>query len=341
MERFLGKLVLNDISNSRGVTIIPAQTVIDRDAVRLMINHKISMESIAVALDIPEVPISSPELAARKLTDETVEISKELFESIKSSRKIPLMEIRKDVLPAIHSLSKNPNLFELFETVKAKDDYTYQHNVGVGILATLIGRWMGLNDLELSMLSLAAVLHDVGKVKIPKEILNKPGKLTTEEFQEIKKHTIYGYEMLKETKGLNIRIANVALQHHERNDGTGYPLGLKKEQLDPFSSIVAVADIFHAMSSKRPYHEPIPFYEIVSQMRQGKFGELDPQIVSVFIENIMKRLIGEQVVLTDGRKGEVVYLNPQCIEQPLIKVEDEFFDLSKEKELQIQEIIVG
>ena len=99
-----------------------------------------------------------------------------------------------------------------------------------------------------------------------------------------------------------------------------------------------MADIFHAMSSKRPYHNPIPFYEIVSQMRKGKFGELDPYVVSVFLENIVKKMVGENVILTDGRIGEVVYLNPHDIETPLVKVDDEFIDLSKYSELHIMEI---
>jgi HD-GYP domain-containing protein (c-di-GMP phosphodiesterase class II) len=248
-------------------------------------------------------------------------------------------EIRNEVLPAILQLSKNKDIFELFEAVKAKDDYVYQHNVGVGVISTLIGRWMNLDDSELSILSLAATLHDVGKIKLPLEVLNKPGKLNEIEFQLIKKHTIFGYELLKGTTGLSLRIARVALQHHEREDGNGYPLGLKKENIDLFSSIVAVADIFHAMSSKRPYHEPLSFHEIVNQMTDGKFGVLNPQIISVFIENLMKRLVGKQVLLTDGREGEVVYINPHNIETPLIKLADYFLDLSQERDVHIKSII--
>lgn len=333
MDNLIGKKLKSDVINTYGVTIIPAHTVINSDSIRLLLSHKIDINSLFLTA---EVEINDP----YPLVQQVVAKSKLLFESIIESRKVPLLEIRNEVIPSIQDISNNENLFELFEAIKAKDDYTYQHNIGVGVLSTLIGRWMNLSESELSILSLGAVLHDIGKVKIPKEILNKPGKLTKEEFDLMKKHTIFGYEMLKETTGLNQRIAFIALQHHERDDGKGYPLGLVKGKIDMLSSIVAVADIFHAMSSKRPYHDPIPFYEIVNQMRQEKFGQLNPHIVSIFLENIMKRLIGERVMLTDGQMGEVVYLNPHSVEKPLILIDETFYDLSKEKDLQIQSIVV-
>ncbi|BBI35150.1 HD-GYP domain-containing protein [Cohnella abietis] len=335
MEQLIGRKVMNDIINNYGVTIIPAQSILNSESIKLIINHKIESDSIILSTE------KKSDVETNDIIEKTVNRSRELLTSISSTRKIPLMEIRREILPAIQTVSKNTELYELFEFVKAKDDYTYQHNIGVGIIATLIGQWMNLDETELAILSLAATLHDVGKVKIPTDILNKPGKLTAEEFQLVKKHTVFGYEMLKETTGISQRVANVALQHHERDDGNGYPLGLKKGNIDTFSSIVAVADIFHAMSSKRPYHDPIPFQEIISQMRQGKFGELNPQIVSVFLDNIMKRLVGKQVVLTDGRVGEVIYLNPHSIETPLIKVADQFLDLSHERSIQIKDIIIS
>ncbi|WP_282937604.1 HD-GYP domain-containing protein [Paenibacillus sp. RC67] len=334
-HHLMGKKVKNDIINAFGVTVLPAQTVINHEAVTVLMNHRIPFDSIAIDLTEPDHDTDFD-----ILVKQTVAVSKELIESIKSTRKIPVIEIRKEILPIIHDVSAQDNIFQLIELVRAKDDYTYQHNIGVGILSTRIGRWMNLSEPELANLSLAATLHDIGKVKIPDEILNKPGKLTDAEYELVKKHTIFGYEMLRETQGISHRIALVALQHHEREDGNGYPLGLKKPKIDLLSSIVSVADIFHAMSSKRPYHEPLPFYEIVSQMQRGKFGELDPRIILLFVENTIQRLIGKQVVLTDGRVGEVVYLNPHHMEAPLVRVEDDFIDLSRERSLQIQEILV-
>ncbi|WP_246168472.1 HD-GYP domain-containing protein [Paenibacillus antarcticus] len=332
MDSLLGRTIKNDITNAHGVSLIPALTKIQDDHIKFLRNHIIDPISISFISDNKKISDNS--------IKKVVNTSKTIFHSIEASGKIPLMEIRKGILPFVQEAANNTNIFQLFDVVKATDEYTYQHNIGVGIISTLIGRWLHLSESEISILSLAATLHDVGKVKVPIEILNKPGKLTNDEFAVIKKHTIYGYEIMKETVGLNQRIPLVALQHHERNDGKGYPLGLKGDKVDYFSKIVAVADIFHAMSSKRPYHDPIPFHEIVSQMRRGIFGELDPIIVSVFLDNIMKRMVGENVVLTDGRMGEVVSLNPHNIETPLIKVDDEFIDLSKRNDIQIRVISI-
>lgn len=332
MDRYLGKKVKNDITNLYGMVLISAGTQLLNQHIELLKNHDIDPLSMIL--------VSDAEDAYKHSVDKAVQTSEELFQSIGKSQKIPLIEIQEEILPVIQYVSGHSNIFRLFQVVRATDEYTYQHNIGVGILSTLIGKWLNMPEPELSTLSLAATLHDVGKVNVPIEILNKPGKLTEAEYDLIKKHTIYGYEILKHTEGLDRRIPLVALQHHERNDGNGYPLKLKHHQVNYFSKIVAVADIFHAMSSKRPYHDPIPFHEIVSRMRTGLFGELDPNIVSVFLDNMINRLIGETVSLSDGREGEVVYLNPHSRETPLVKVDDEFLDLSRRYDLRIQQVSV-
>ncbi|MHA6533010.1 HD-GYP domain-containing protein [Paenibacillus sp. BAC0078] len=334
MERYLGKKVKNDLINSYGVTVIPANSILNEEHLELIRKQKIDI------LDIIFVNEDGQGPSCREMVYNAVNLSKELFESVRISRKVPLADIRKDVVPAVQEIARNPDIFALFHAIQGKDDYTYQHNIGVGVLSTLIGRWMNMGEAELSVLSLAATLHDIGKLKIPSELLNKPGKLTAQEYELVKKHTILGYEMLKETTGANAHITLTALQHHERNDGRGYPLGLKDEQIDAYSKIVAVADIFHAMSSKRPYHDPVPFHIIVDQMRRGSFGALDPQIVSVFLENIVKRTVGREVILTDGRVGEIVYLNPHDIETPLVKIDEEYIDLSKLNTIKIKEISI-
>lgn len=332
MNSLLGKKVSSVVVNRFGLAIIPANTTIGRQQLDLINLHKIDRYSITLEND-------DEGTRCRQLTEQTVVQSIELFQTIAHTSKIPVMEFKNSVIPAVQQIANSPDIFHLFEAVKAKDDYTHRHNIGVGVLASLIGKWLNLGAVELSSLSLAATLHDVGKVKIPLEILHKPGKLTAKEFHAIKQHTVLGYEMLKSTVGVGHRIALAALQHHEKEDGSGYPLGLKKDQVDLFGKIIAVADIFHAMSSERPYHKAIPFYDIVSQMRDDKFGKLDPHIVSVFIGNITKSLIGKVVMLTDNRQGEVVYMNPQSDMNPLIRIKDEFISLGVESQLQIKEVL--
>lgn len=330
-----------DVTNRAGLVIIPAQTFVEPEHLELLERHRVDPYSIIFAGESqvsPEPPPSAAPSVCSELFHKTVEESRELFESVRKSGKVPLLEIRKEIAPMVQETAFHSDVFELLEAVKAKDDYTHRHHIGVGVISTLIGKWMGMEEPDLSALTLAATLHDIGKLKIPSHILDKPEKLTPDEYKLVQKHTVHGYELLKNTVGVQHRVALVALQHHEREDGAGYPLKLGSGQIGLFSKIVAVADIFHAMSSKRPYHDPIPFYQIMNQMRDGKFGELEPNIVSLFLNQMTRRLVGTKVILTDGRQGEVVYINPSDTETTLIKVDNEYIDLSKERHLQIKEI---
>nr|WP_281064467.1 HD-GYP domain-containing protein [Cytobacillus eiseniae] len=239
----------------------------------------------------------------------------------------------------IYEVTNEESLFSLFATLQAKDDYTYRHNIAVGSISTLIGTWMGLEQKELLQLTTAALLHDVGKMLIPQDLLNKPSKLTKEEFALIKNHTVLGYEIIKETIGTSHRVALVALQHHERMDGNGYPFGIKKEKIDLFSRIVSVADVFHAMTSKRSYRDPSPFYEVLFQMEKDTFGSLDPTITRLFIRKMMDCLIGSKIILTDGREGKIILVPTHDPTHPLIQVGNEFVDLSRDLSIRINKIL--
>lgn len=336
LHNTVGKKINRDIYSSNGVLLVPEETVITRDYAHILQKHGISLTTHDVTDFGPYSDHSAHPL--NMTIDETVAQVSGLFAGIRKSRKIPLADMRKEVLPTIHEAADTTQLFGLFALLQAKDDYTYRHNIAVGVIATLIGKWMELGHQELLQLTTAALLHDVGKMLIPPEILNKPGKLTVEEFAWMKQHTVLGYELMKETVGLNHRQALVALQHHERMDGSGYPFGIDRQKIDLFSRIVSVADIFHAMTSKRVYHDPAPFYKVLFQMEKDAFGVLDPVITRLFIEKIMNQLIGYPVVLTDGSEGTIVLVQPHDPTHPLVQIGDEFVDLSKQLSLHIKQI---
>jgi HD-GYP domain-containing protein (c-di-GMP phosphodiesterase class II) len=333
MDGCLGMKLRMDVMTANGLVLIPAGTILTEGHIKLLMHHSITLDELRFSSN------DTRNDTAFEIMKHATSYARDMFQKVRIHRKIPLLEIKHELIPMIREASEIPNLFKLVEAVKAKDEYTHQHNIGVSVLSTMLGMWMELSENEITLLALAATLHDVGKIRISDDILLKPGKLTKEEYTEMKRHTIYGYELLKEAPGLNPRVAYAALQHHERENGTGYPLKLKSPQIDNLSRIVAVADVFHAMSSKRPYHEALPFYEVVNRMRQGFFGELNPQIVSVFLRNMIRNMIGKQVKLTDGRFGEVVYINPHDDTNPLIKVHNDFIDLSREREIRIHEVI--
>src|SRR5690625_1217891 len=333
-ENLIGKITKRDIYSHRGVLLLPINTVLTYEHVKKLIHHGITLTNT----DVSTISSSTQTKYYKhnKIIDETVLEIKKIFEEIRERNKIPLAELRNNIIPIIHIISDETQLIGLLTSLQSKDDYTYRHNIAVSALSGLIGKWMGLGHQALLQLSTAALLHDIGKIYIPKEILNKPGKLTNKEFEMMKNHTVFGYEIIKITVVTNHRQALVALQHHERMDGSGYPFGITEDKIDLFSRIVAVADIFHAMTSERVYRNPSPFYEVLLQLEKDRFGILDPVIIRLFIENIMNSLIGNSVVLTDGSEGTILMIPNHDPVHPLVQVNDHFIDLSRNSSIHIK-----
>ncbi|MGO4275635.1 HD-GYP domain-containing protein, partial [Paenibacillus sp. TAF58] len=193
MRELLGKMLKYDVTTSHGLVLVPSQSVLNQEHLDLFRQHRIDFMGIITTTMQEHKPDSvSPPDSSKLLVQKASQYAKDLFERIQSQKKIPLLEIKNDLIPIVQQAAEHPDLFQLFQAVKAKDEYTHQHNIGVGVLSTLIGKWLNWADNEVALLSLAATMHDVGKIKISQEILLKPGKLTSEEYDEIKRHTILG-----------------------------------------------------------------------------------------------------------------------------------------------------
>jgi putative nucleotidyltransferase with HDIG domain len=331
LKHLVGCRLKRDIYSKSGVLVLSQSTVLTHDHMRKGILHR-------VGLTLDDIIIED-ERNMNLIMDEALVHLGAIYKQAEDTNRLTYGVIRKKLLPAINQMSENASIFSLLHDLQAKDDYTYNHSFGVAILAVMIGKWMKLNKKELSILTVVALLHDIGKLKIPKEILNKADRLTEEEYAIMKKHTLYGYEIIKNTKGFSYRHALIALQHHEREDGSGYPLGLMGNKLDILSKIVAVADVFHAMTTKRVYRDAIPFHQVLQQMQQHAFGKLDPAITTLFIEKLMSASIGSETMLTDGRRAKIVMINPNCRGNPLVRINSDFVDLSKHGSLNMMRVL--
>ena len=262
-----------------------------------------------------------------------------IFEEVNRTGKLSAETIKNEIIPVIRIASSSPRIFELLHQNKSKEEYTYWHAICVGILSVIIGRWLRLPIEKCDELMLAGVLHDIGKSLIPKAIINKTGKLTAQEYNMIKQHTVYGSEFLKGLNGIPDSAALVALQHHEREDGRGYPYGLKGNQIHYFAKIVAIADLYHAMSSERVYHEATPFYLIIKQMQNDVYGKLDTHILLVFMERLLQALVGKKVELNNGESGYILLINRYNPLKSLVKTERGMIDLMAFPEIEITKII--
>jgi putative nucleotidyltransferase with HDIG domain len=329
-NKMIGLKLNRNIYSCNGTLMLSAFTFLTDEHIRYLIQHNIYLSTD----DLEPV-----ENRSKALIESAVSEVKGIFETASRTERISIEKVERDLVPRITELANSPRLFSFLMKLQELDDYTYRHSMAVGIISTLIGKWLGCDEKTLSILSLSACLHDIGKVKIPPQILKKPGKLSFDEYALMKKHTIYGYEMIRNSYKTTSHMAYVALQHHEREDGSGYPFGVKGADLDPLSKIVAVADVFHAMTSKRVYKNAIPFYLVLKQMMDNAFGFFDPIIVTTFMQKIMESLLGCLASLSDGRQGIIVMVHLDSPATPLIRIGNRFVNLRMEPDLHIESIL--
>lgn len=222
----------------------------------------------------------------------------------------------------------------------SKEDSIYRHGVNVAALSLILGKWIGLSDISLKQLMYSALLHDIGKTKIDKNILEKKSNLTTSEYKCIKSHSVLGYRMVKSIPYMDKNISYGVLMHHEREDGSGYPLGLKGNQIHQFGKIIAIADVFDAINSDRGYKRKKAPFEALQIVKNESLGRLNYEYVKIFLEHIINYYLGEQVILNNGDKCKIIQMNINDLERPLLLKDDNFIDLSKCKELSIKELLL-
>ena len=249
-------------------------------------------------------------------------------------------DIRQMVSECVLPLIEDAAVMDNLQMVSHTEDYLYHHSVDVGILSGCIGMWMGRPFREIEEIILGAMLHDVGKTLIPLKVLNKQDVLTEEERNLVRFHSIRGYKFLKQNTDLPRSILLCALQHHERMDGSGYPLSVQADKIHPYAKIIAVADVFDAMTSARNYGRRATPYEAVEVLRGERVSKLDGQVCSIFIDKLCQQFVGDVVELSDGRRGEVVFLNQFDSTRPMVRTsEGSFVDLNKSRDLSISKML--
>lgn len=201
--------------------------------------------------------------------------------------------------------------------LKISDEYTFKHSVDVATMAMIVGKKHGLSDAEVHEIGIAGLLHDVGKSKIPNEILNKVAPLTEQEFDLMKQHSLFGYGILKDKNDLSNSIKLGVLQHHEKMNGSGYPMGVTSHRISLFARIISVADIYDALVTERPYKDAFSPRDAV-EMIMSMTSELDISVMRSFLESIILYPVGTIVDLSTGEKAVVVKNNPMYVLRPKV-----------------------
>jgi HD-GYP domain-containing protein (c-di-GMP phosphodiesterase class II) len=247
------------------------------------------------------------------------QLIRKTMEKVVSGGKFELKDIQVSVDKIIDDVLVAGGLINLIDP-RTQDTYLFGHSVNVCVLALMCGKAFGFNQLELKHLGLGAFLHDLGMGKINRKVLAKEDKLTPEELAEVKGHPMAGFGELRNYRELNLLASHCALQHHERWDGSGYPRGLKAETIHLYARIVAVADVFDALVSDRPFRKRMKPYEAVEYIQAYADIYFDPEVVEKFLSNIGVYPIGSLVKLNTGEKGVVVDANKSFPARPVVKL---------------------
>lgn len=270
-----------------------------------------------------------------------IEYIKDVFANISKTPgyAVDTAELIKRMAPLYTSRNTIVELFDMIHQMHSLNDTIFAHCVNVALISRMIGRWLHLNQHDLDILTCCGLLHDIGKLSIPDDILNKPGKLTDEEFALIKAHPKTGYEMLR-NQNIDARIKQSALMHHERYDGSGYPNNLSSELLSDFAMIIAIADVYDAMTAARSYREPLCPFQVIEKFEQEGFQKYHTKYIYVFLHHIASTYQSNRVMLSDGRGCKIVMLNQSTLSKPIVQFDDgSCLDLSSQRELYIKKIL--
>ncbi|MEN8907196.1 MAG: HD-GYP domain-containing protein [Clostridiales bacterium] len=299
--------------------------------------------------NIPYIYINKTKSKLEKIyPDESIYSSaiktiKNIFNEVRDGYELDIDLVRETVNNLLGQISQNNTLIQLTGISDIKS-YTYVHSVDVCIYSLNTAIALNYNRKDLVNLGIAAILHDIGKSKIPIEIMEKPGVLSENEFNIMKLHTIYGYEILTKTDGLKNSIANVAWQHHEKINGKGYPLGLKNSLIPDFAKIVSISDVFDALSSDKIYKKKMLPHKVKEVLLENVSKQFDPYFTKVFIENIILYPKNLYVQLDNGYIGVIIKENKKDPAKPILRINSndnvsQIIDLSKNTDLNIIDIL--
>jgi len=284
--------------------------------------QKIDQELLnAAANEIPSeirIPIKEETARAIKLKEKGKAAVTSMFHEARMGNAINVSGAEPLVDEINQSIARNPEAFLNIARLKNLDDYTYLHSVAVCALMIALGKQLGLSEAEIKDAGMAGLLHDVGKMMIPDEVLNKPGKLTNEEFEIIKSHPQHGWNILNISEGANSFALDVVLHHHERVDGTGYPDKLSGDELSMFARMGAVCDVYDALTSDRCYKLGWEPAEALRKMAEWKNGHFDERIFHAFVKTIGIYPSGTLVKLKSGRLAVVIEQTSKSLLTPLV-----------------------
>jgi putative nucleotidyltransferase with HDIG domain len=307
------------IDCAKGVDVAPGEQAISESESEAQVEAELTLAAAQVR-EVKRTPVAAELARAVKICAKSKQAVTSMFNEARMGKTVDTAGAQRLVEEISDSVTRNPGALISLARLKTADDYTYMHSVAVCALMVALSKQLGLDEAQTRSAGIAGLLHDLGKAKMPMDVLNKPGKLTDEEFAIIKGHPEEGYKMLLAGSGVDPVALDVVLHHHEKTDGSGYPKHLKDEEISQFAKMGAVCDVYDAITSNRPYKAGWDPAESLRKMAEWTKGHFDPVIFQAFVKSLGIYPIGSLVLLSSGRLGIVVEQAEKSLLTPRVKV---------------------
>ena len=339
-----GMVIGEDVYSYQGKLLYPKDTEVNDTIIARLARHSIMCVAIKEEIDYATTHFEkvrlSPEFKSFELTyNNCMAIYRKLMRGFVEQGNAPKMNTLMDLYAKISSRARSGEqlLDFLYNMLPCEDDMTHAHCLNSALIAGVFGTWLNLSEKDIVLLIQCGFFYDIGKLKLPQDLLWKSGKLTDLEFTKLKTHTMLGFDMLKD-RDMDEHVLKAALMHHERCDGSGYPSKLRSEKIDIFAKYIAIIDAYEAMTSARTYRQSLNPFQVIANFEKDGYVKYDETILRPLLSHIAATQLGFNVRLTNDTEAEIIQINPDHLTRPLLRAGETEIDLAKEPELDIAAI---
>jgi len=341
-ELKIGMKIKRDVTKNGSLLIKEGSIVSEELIARL--NKAYFLEKIEVNISKEVIAQSTKEAELQKVEETFREIStglKEMFLKLDKAKENKVNDLRIFSEKIQKELHATEIIISTIVFKGSGEDSIYRHGVNVATLSALLGKWIGLEQSKINLLIYSALLHDFGMTKLGKKVPEKPDILIEEKYKVVKQHAKIGYESVDDISYLDKSVSYGVLMHHEREDGSGYPLAITGEKIHSFAKIIAIADELDVMNSDETHKNSRGPFEALEIIKEKSLNKLDYEYSKIFLDHISNYYMGEDVLLNTGERAKIIQMNSNNLARPLVLKDGDFIDLSKNKDIFIKELILS
>ncbi len=343
-------IIADEVYSIIGSLIIPANTKVTKKVIDLLNFHRIPI--VAVVQEVQKnVPVKEEKTHLEKVRESkefkafetnfnqvTSDLEGKINEIVYLDKEVNIEELWNNLNTLINHTDNSIACYDLLRSMKHTSDFTYIHSVNVALISNMIAKWLKLSQKDIELISVAGLLHDIGKTLLPKEIIEKQELINSTEIMEYKRHCTLGYNILKE-KDIERKIQLVALTHHERCDGSGYPLRLRSQDICSYAKIIAIADTYDEFTAIHVNRKTVSPFRVIEMFETEGLHQFDTSIMLTFLSSILDTYVHSDVLLSNGQKGKIIFVNKAAPSRPVVKVGNQFIDLLINSNISVERII--